>query len=96
MGVTHFYNIQRVLVKYRNHENRTSIIQNRRMDAAHRAIGIELENSFPAYYRQMLHSDTANATVFRLRLFGRVPLIKVKNNRVLLFECIPVFRIKWR
>lgn len=96
MAVTRFYNIQRVLVKYRNHDNRTSIVQNTRMTAAHRAIALDLRNSFPAYYREMQHSDTAGITIFRLRLFGVVPLLKIKNNRVLLFEAIPVFRIFWR
>jgi len=31
-----------------------------------------------------------------LRLFGFIPLIKIKHNWVLLFDFIPVFKLKWR
>lgn len=96
MACTHFYNIQRVLVRYRDHDNRTSICRHTQMTRAHDAVALELQNLYPAYWRAMRRADNANITVFRLRLFGRIPLLKIKNNRVLLFECIPVFRILWR
>lgn len=96
MEYTKFHNIQRVLVKYRDHYQRTSIKQKQRMAAGHRAVVIELQNRFPAYYREMIHSSTANVTVFRLRLFGKIPLIKIKNNRIWLFDVLPVLKIKWR
>lgn len=96
MEYTKFHNIQRVIVKYRDHYQRTSIKQKQRMAAGHRAVVIELQNRFPAYYREMIHSSTANVTVFRLRLFGKIPLIKIKNNRIWLFDVLPVLKIKWR
>ena len=95
MACTHFYNIQQVLVRYRDHDGRTSICRHNQMSAAHDAIALELQNTYPAYWRAMRRSDNSNATVFRLRLFGRMPLLKIKNNRVLLFECIPLFKVKW-
>lgn len=96
MACTHFYNIQRVLVRYRNHDARTSICRHNQMSRAHDAIALELQNTYPAYWRAMRRSDNANITVFRLRLFGRMPLIKIKNNRVLLFEFIPLFKVCWK
>jgi len=96
LPVTRFYNIQRALVRYRHHADRTSVRQSAQMTAAHRAIALELQNRYPAYFREMRHSDNANTTLFRMRLFGRIPLLKIKNNRVLLFECIPIFRLCWR
>ena len=96
MAVTHFYNIQRVMVRYRDHDGRTSICRHNQMSAAHDAIALELQNTYPAYWRAMRRSDNSNATVFRLRLFGRMPLLKIKNNRILLFECIPLFKVKWK
>jgi len=95
MGVTHFHNLQTVLVKYRTFANQTSSIQNNRMKMAHRAIHLDIVNNFPAYWDAWLQSD-ACATRFRLRLFGCIPLLKIKHNWVLLFEFIPIFKIKWR
>lgn len=94
--ITRFHNIQRPLVRYRRHTNNTSVRQIVRMSAAHRAIALDLRNKFPAYWNEVRHSDSANITLFRLRLFGRIPLLKVKNNHIYLFEIIPVFKIKWR
>ncbi len=96
MPVTRFYNIQRVLVRYRHHAERTSVRMHAQMDMAHHAISLELRNRYPAYFREMRHSDNADITLFRLRLFGRIPLLKIKNNRIWLFECIPLFHMFWR
>lgn len=96
MPVTQFHNIQRPLVQYRRHKNNTSVRRIAVISACRRAIALDLRNKFPAYWNEVRHSSTANATLFRLRLFGRIPLLKVKNNRVWLFEIIPIFRIKWR
>lgn len=96
ISVTNFYNIQHILVRYRKYAGQTTNRMNVCMDRAHNAIVTDMHNRFPAYWRAMQHSDDANITIFRIRLFGRIPLLKIKNNRVLLFECIPVFKIKWR
>lgn len=94
MKVTHFYNIQDVLVKYRSFAEQTSARQKSRMDAAHRAVQLDIINEFPAYYNSWRNSDLCT-TRFRLSLFG-IPVLKIKHNRVLLFGFIPVGTIKWR
>lgn len=84
-----------VLVKYRWFNNNTSQTQSGRRDLAQRAISLNAQVKYPAYYREFLHTYS-NGTTFRLRLFGKIPLIKIKNNWVQLFEFIPLFKIKWR
>ncbi|MBD5400732.1 glycosyltransferase family 2 protein [bacterium] len=96
MGITHFHNIQCVLVRYRDYPEQTSVRVRCQMRRCHDAIALDIQNRYPAYWREMRRSDNANITVFRLRLFGRIPLLKIKNNRIYLFECIPVFKVKWR
>lgn len=95
MDVTHFYNLQTVLVKYRTFENQTSARQQARMSRNHRAVQLDIISRFPAYYAAWRDSD-ACSTRFRLRLFGKIPLIKIKHNWVQLFEFIPLFKIKWK
>lgn len=95
MDVTRFHNIQQVLVLYRTHDNMTTIRQQKQMNDAWRAISLDLGNKYPAYYREMLKS-MKHGTQFRLRLFGIIPLLKIKNNWVQLFECIPLFKLKWK
>ena len=96
MDVTHFYNIQQVLVKYRTHNNMTSLQQEQKMNLAWRAISMELQNKYPMYYSTFANQPKANITSFRLRLFGLIPLLKLKNNWILLFDLIPIFKLKWR
>ncbi len=95
MDKTKFYNLQIVLVKYRMFQEQTSSKQKTKMNTMHRAIQLEMANRFPAYYDAWRVSD-AHTTSFRLRLFGFLPLIKVKHNIVYLFEFVPLFKIKWR
>ena len=92
MEVTHFYNFQSVLVKYRWFENNTSKIMARAREEAARNIKLELCSKFPAYYEAMLKTGLYG-TRFRLRLFGFIPLVKIKNNKIYLFECIPICKI---
>lgn len=96
MPYTQFYNIPCVLVRYRNHDNRTSISQQTRMRMRWRAISSDIRNSNPEYTRMLRRRDDMGATTFRLRAFGVVPLLKIKNNRLFLFECIPLCRIMWQ
>lgn len=94
MEVTHFYNIQDVLVKYRCDTNQTTNTKHKEMDMAHDALVVEVGNRFPEYKREFIKQT--NRTIFRLRLFGFIPLLKIKNNWILLFEFVPVFKILWR
>lgn len=95
MDVTHFHNIQSVLIHYRWGCNNTSS----RMDAAREEaaanIRMELSSKYPAY-RAKAVTTMVPGTIFRLRLFGKFPLLKIKNNWVLLFEFIPLLKIKWK
>ena len=95
MDVTHFYNIQEVLIHYRWLDNNTSIRMNDARREAAANIRMELGSKYPEY-RRMAVKTMVPGTIFRLRLFGKIPLLKIKNNWVLLFEFIPLFKIKWR
>ncbi len=96
MAFTHFYNIQDVLVKYRTHDCMTTINQRKKMAMAHKNIALELQNKYPAYTAELYKIIPKSGTQFRLRLFGFIPLIKIKHNWIQLFECIPIIKIKRR
>ena len=93
VGLTHFYNIQEVLVRYRWTGDNTSSTQNDKRECARRAIFLDFRDKHPALYDEF--KKVSPNTMFRLRLFG-IPLIKIKNNKVYLFECVPVCKIKWK
>lgn len=95
MDITHFYNIQDILIHYRWGGNNTSIIMNTAREEAAANIRMELSSKYPEY-RRMAVKTMVPGTVFRLRLFGKIPLLKIKHNWVLLFEFIPLFKIMWR
>ena len=95
MDITRFHNLQTVLVKYRFLDTNTSNVQSNKMTRAHDAVSMELRNKYPAYYKEFL-KRYSRQTQFRLRLFGFIPLIKIKQGWVQLFECIPVLKIKWK
>lgn len=96
MEVTHFYNFQEVLVKYRWCNANTSIRYARTMCLYGEEIALEIRDKFPAYWEVFNKRSDSNRTLFRLRLFGFIPLLKIKNNWVLLFEFIPIFRLRWK
>lgn len=96
MAVTHFYNIPQILVRYRNHSENTTATRGKIMDRQRDAIRLEICNRYPAYYTAHKHINKNGATTFRLRLFGFIPLIKIKNNTVYLFEMIPVLKMSWK
>lgn len=93
MDVAHFYNIPDVLVKYRWNGNNTSCHQNDAREIARRAIYTRVRDLHPGLYNEF--KKMSPNTMFRLRLFG-IPLIKIKRNKVYLFEFIPVFNIRWK
>lgn len=94
MVVTHFYNIPEVLVKYRWAGGNTSNIYSSRTESARRAIQIDVRDKHLGLFHES--QMYAVGTRFRLRLFGFIPLLKIKNNKVYLFEFIPIFKILWR
>lgn len=96
MDLTHFYNIQKVLVEYRTHMNMTTIRQEKKMYNAWRAVSSELRNKYPVYYNMMSKQEYVTGTRFRLRLLGIIPLLKIKNNWIQLFEFIPILKMKWK
>ena len=95
MDVTHFYNIPEILINYRWFENNTSKRMNTTREEAAANIRMELSSKYPEY-RRMAVKTMVPGTIFRLRLFGKIPILKIKHNWVLLFEFIPLFKIKWR
>jgi len=94
MAVTYFYNMQEVLVKYRCSKSNTTNRQKIKMDKMAEEIAFESRNKYPFYWQQFKRSQ--NRTILRLKLFGFIPLLKIKNNKVFLFECIPVMKIKYK
>lgn len=96
MDVTHFYNLQTVLVKYRWLPSNTSHTQMQNMSLASESIKLQMRNKHPLYWSMFQKLPNNNRTRMRLRLFGVIPLFKIKNNWCLLFECIPVVKIRWK
>lgn len=94
MDVTHFHNLQCVLVKYRWTGNNTTTLQKLKMENARRMIYLEYRDKHPALYQEF--KKTTPNTLFRLRLFRIIPVVKIKNNTVYLFEFVPLFKIKWK
>lgn len=94
MEVTHFYNIQQVLVKYRWAANNTSKIHADKTEIARQNISDQVCDKHPGLYREF--KKVSPNTLFRLRLFGRIPLLKIKQNKVYLFEVLPILTIKWK
>lgn len=90
MAYTDFYNIQEVLVEYRCQDENTSRRQHDKMVRAHNSIKIQICNKYPAYRNEF----EKNIRRVRYRLFGRIPLMKTKKKWALLFDFIPVIKIK--
>ena len=97
MPLTHFYNIPDVLVLYRYLNTNTTNKQHIEMVRTSNAIRLELRNKYSAYYAEYRSRTIEHSgTTFRFRLFGLVPIFKIKNSWVFLFEFIPLFKIYWR
>lgn len=97
MDITNFYNIQKVLLKYRSFEANTSVLQNRIMIEASRKIQLEIRDKHPSYYdeisREIPLSGKTSEKVY-YKLFGIVPLIKITQNKVYLFNVVPLLTIR--
>ena len=94
MNVTHFYNIQEVLLEYRCFPQNTTHRQTARMHQMHSEIRLDIINKFFAYY-MAYKKHVSKRTIFRCSLFGIIPLFKIKSRWVYLFGFIPLFKIKW-
>ena len=89
MQYTDFHNIQEVLVEYRCDKNNASHRMKTRQTIVHESIKIQICNKYPMYrlaFERQLRR-------IRVRLFGKIPLIKIKNKWALLFDCIPLVKI---
>lgn len=95
MEYTLFYNIQKVLLKYRCFSGNTTHLQSVRMARAHHEIQLGIMNRFWAYHIAYKEFNSEQ-TIFRCSLFGCVPLFKIKKRWFYLFGFIPLFKIKWR
>ena len=58
-------------------------------------IRMEISSKYPEY-RRVASKMMVPGTQFRLRLFGFIPLVKIKNNWIVLFECIPICKMFWK
>ena len=96
MDVTKFYCIQSVLVDYRNFDGNTTHKTKKQMDMLHTVIKADISGRYPEYATWFKRYTDNAGTLFRLRLFGFIPLLKIKNNKIYLFEFIPVFKMLWR
>lgn len=94
MECTVFYNIQKPLVKYRCFSGNTTHTQSANMTRAHAEIQLDFRNKFWAYY-VMYQRYISDRTVFRFRLFGLLPLVKIKRRKVYLFGFIPICDFRW-
>lgn len=90
MDITFFYNIPEVLVEYRYSAKNTSHLQKKQMSIAHESIKLQICDKHPAYRKEY----ERNIRRIRIRLFCKIPFIKIKNKKILLFDFIPLFKIK--
>ncbi len=90
MECTCFHNLQEVLVEYRWQNTNTSNQNRNRINIVHKSIKMQICNKFPMYRLEFERSVRR----VRFRLFGKIPLLKIKNKWALLFDCIPLMKIK--
>ncbi|MCQ2581070.1 MAG: glycosyltransferase [Alphaproteobacteria bacterium] len=97
LDVTNFYNFQEPLVKYRWNGDNTTVAQQDKMRQAWFNIHVQVCEKHP-YLRKLFEKNSniteGLPTKIRIRLFGFVPLFKVKNHKVYLFEIIPILKFK--
>ena len=96
MDITNFYNIQKVLLKYRSFETNTSVLQNKSMVDASRKIQLEIRDKHPSYYEEISKGSLCERPCEKVyyKLFGVIPLVKVTQSKVYLFNIIPLLTIR--
>ena len=93
MDVTYFHNLQEVLVKYRWYKNNTTNKQLKKMLSAHDAIQLSICDKHP-FVRNICKTPKYRGNTINIRLFNLFSILKIKNDRIYLFEFIPLFKIK--
>lgn len=94
IGKTQFYNIQKVLMKYRIHDNNTTKTQSDKMSAATRAIHEFVRAKHPDIWK-IVCQNTPH--LIRMKLFGIIPLGRFRqigNNRKGILKYLPFITIK--
>ena len=94
---TQFHGLQDILLEYRVHDSRASVLQAQRMHDAMQEIRLYVRNKYPALYQDYLDDQQ----IF-IRLLWYIPILKIRkdtgNVQAWLFNFIPVLKIKrrWR
>ena len=90
LPLTRFYNFQEPLVKYRRFAGATSISNEQRLLRIGYGITLDIRNSYPAHWNEFKNKYQR----VRYRLFGFIPLLKRQGLTWLLFDFIPLARVK--
>ncbi len=77
IGKTQFYNIQKILMKYRIHKNNTTKTQHDRMSKATKAIHQFVRTTYPDIWREVCQNASH---IIRMKLFGIIPLGRFRQN----------------
>jgi len=92
MPFTMFHNMDEVLLEYRAHDDRASIVFRQQTEDAAWEIAMIARNTYPVLWSQTRH-------IRKIKLFGFIPLIKIKRHKyrtwVYLFDFIPLFKIRF-
>lgn len=97
---TMFYNLQEILVKYRNSEENTTHLQSQKMMDADALCRCFAYRKYPYLYKQKenISNYDSNDTIYWIKIFDIIPLIKIKNKNnktnIFLFGIIKIFSIK--
>ena len=94
IGKTKFYNIPKVLMKYRIHDNNTTKTQSDKMSAATRAIHEFVRAKHPDIWKNVCQNTPH---LIRMKLFGIIPLGRFRqigNNRKGILKYLPFITIK--
>lgn len=88
MDVTHLYNIQEILLEYRDSLGNTTTTNRAKLDYAHWLVKGECCANHPFL------ASKNNDVKMRVRLFGIIPLFKIKKGWFWLFECLPILKVR--
>lgn len=94
IGKTQFYNIPKVLMKYRIHDDNTTKTQSDKMSAATKAIHEFVRKSHPNIWQTVCEQAPH---IIRLKLFGLIPLghfRQMGNTRKGILKYLPFIQVK--
>jgi len=96
IGVTKFYNIQEILLNYRDWNGSTTNSSGNKMDMATLEIWAQNEINYPILWKTF---DKVKAKkVKTIRLFNCIPFLKIvekgRRKQILLFDFIPLLSVK--